>query len=334
MADTHHIAILTPVFDDWEALALLLQRIDKSLQENDIRAHVLIVNDGSTRAMPAGFGQGTNRAIETIDVLHLRRNLGHQRAIAVGLAYINEHQPSRAVVVMDSDGEDRAEDVPRLIRAFDETPEQIVFAARRRRMESALFRIFYRIYCFLHLVLTGIRVEVGNFSIVPADALERLVVTSELWSHYAASVFRARIPFRTIPADRGPRLAGRSKMRFAALVGHGLSAISVFGDIVSVRLLVCAALFIAAALGLIAAGAVLRFTGAVHLPDSALWLMTALAIICTQAVIMAFVMAFVVHHAKANTIFIPERDAPAFVKLRERIIPRELYLHRRRAGAL
>jgi glycosyltransferase involved in cell wall biosynthesis len=334
MADTHRIVIVTPVFDDWEALALLLRAVDKALSTVQVQAHVLVVDDGSFTDMPASLGNGLSVAIESVDVLHLRRNLGHQRAIAVGLVYIHEHLPGQPVLIMDSDGEDRPEDLPRLIAAFRESPEQIVFAARRKRLESFVFRVFYLLYCLLHLMLTGIRVEVGNFSIVPASALERLAVASELWSHYAAAVFRARIPFRTIPADRGRRLAGRSKMRFAALVAHGLSAISVFGDVVSVRLLVSAALFIAAAFGLIVTGAVLRFTGTFRLPDGALWLMTALAVVCTQAVIMAFVMAFVVHHARANATFIPERDAPAFVKLRERIYPRELYLYRRKAGAL
>lgn len=43
------------------------------------------------------------------------------------------------------------------------------------------------------------------------------------------------------PASTGNRLSGASKMNFAALLVHGLSALSVFGDIVGARLLAASA---------------------------------------------------------------------------------------------
>ena len=101
-----------------------------------------------------------------------------------------------------------------------------------------MFRFFYHIYRVLHRALTGVSVRVGNFSILPATFLTTLVAMSELWNHYAAAVFRSKLPFTMIPVPRGTRIAGRSRMNFTALVSHGLSAISVFGDIVGVRLLV------------------------------------------------------------------------------------------------
>jgi polyisoprenyl-phosphate glycosyltransferase len=40
-------------------------------------------------------------------VIKLKRNVGHQRAIAIGLNYVADHHPDIAcTVVMDSDGED------------------------------------------------------------------------------------------------------------------------------------------------------------------------------------------------------------------------------------
>ena len=46
-------------------------------------------------------------------VLRLRRNVGHQRAIALGLTYLQVEAGCEAVIVMDADGEDRPADVPR-----------------------------------------------------------------------------------------------------------------------------------------------------------------------------------------------------------------------------
>ncbi len=232
------VVILIPLYNDWASLRLLLVDLDGVLAHASLRARVLVVDDGST-AGPEGGGWGPYTTLGPIEVVHLRRNLGHQRAIAVGLPYIADHIPCRAVVLMDSDGEDAPSDVPRLLARFEEEGgRKIVFAERARRSESPTFIVFYILYKWAHVALTGIGVRVGNFSVIPRRRLESLAVVSELWSHYAAAVFKSRQPFCSVPTHRATRLAGKPQMNFVRLVVHGLSAISVFSDIIGVRLLV------------------------------------------------------------------------------------------------
>src|SRR5262249_10223862 len=151
------------------------------------------------------------QALICIDILHLRRNLGSQRAIAIGLAYIEENITCGAVVLMDSDGEDDPRDVPRLLAKYQqEAGKKIVFAGRARRSESFLFRVFYLLYKVMHIVLTGRRIRVGNFSVIPRSHLRALVVVSEMWNHYAAAVFASQQPFVIVPTTRARRLAGES----------------------------------------------------------------------------------------------------------------------------
>src|SRR5438309_504196 len=83
-----------------------------------------------------------------------------------------------------------------------------IFAERRRRGEDVAFQAFFAAYRWGHRLLTGMAVRVGNFSIVPAAQLERIVVVSELWNHYAAAVFQAGLPHETIPTRRLRRLTG------------------------------------------------------------------------------------------------------------------------------
>ena len=59
------------------------------------------------------------RTLFTLQILHLQRNIGHQKAIAVGLAYIKENLACDKVLVMDSDGEDKPEDAAALLRQFN-----------------------------------------------------------------------------------------------------------------------------------------------------------------------------------------------------------------------
>src|SRR3990172_366563 len=126
-----------PLYNDWEALSILLPTLERELSAHGMKAAILIADDGSTAPAPAGFRQDSFTAIESIEILLLRRNLGHQRAIAVGLAYIEANRPCHAVVVMDCDGEDNPRDVPRLVKECRANEGQkIIFAARTRRPES------------------------------------------------------------------------------------------------------------------------------------------------------------------------------------------------------
>jgi polyisoprenyl-phosphate glycosyltransferase len=321
---TNRLVILIPVFNDWQAVALLLPALDHALADSRMRIDVLLVNDGSTQAPePLLFAQLLEQ-LSSVQILHLRRNLGHQRAIAVGLVYVYRHFECAAVVVMDGDGEDRPSDARRLIEEFRRYGQKsIIFAERAKRMEKIAFRFSYWLYRTTHRLMTGVPVRVGNFSIVPWQAVERLVVVSELWNHYAAAVVRARIPYRTVPMDRGPRSHGESKMNFVALLVHGFSSISVFSDIVSTRLLLAASALTALLVTSTVAITMLSWQGHFSVPAWAAWLGGLLLVILAQAVIGSFLLAFSILSARANITFIPLRDTPHYVDRLERVFSRD-----------
>lgn len=233
------VAILIPVFNDWESLCRLLAEIDATLGASKMQGRITLVDDGSTEQAPEELkGQGY-RHLATIEVVHLVCNLGHQRAIAVGLVHLSKCEAgAKYVVVMDADGQDRPEDIPRLIAELKKQECKVVFAARSKRSEEYAFRIMYHVYRLIYLLLTGVSIRWGNFSAVSACALPALISRSDIWNHYAAAVVRSRIRFSTVSLPRGNRYLGESHMRYGSLVIHGLSGISVFSDIVGVRLMI------------------------------------------------------------------------------------------------
>lgn len=232
------LTIVMPVLDDWDAAALVLARLSAVFANRDERPEVLLVDDGSAQGPPGAYPQAELPGLASLHVLHLRRNLGHQRALAVAIAWIEAQDGETDLVLMDADGEDRPEDLPRLLeRLHEEDAPVVVFAERRRRTESLGFRAGYLAYRWLHRLLTGVSVRVGNFCAVDRRLLPRLAATAELWNHFAAAVFATRVAHRTVPTARGHRLAGSSRMDYAKLVMHGLSAIAVFSEVIAARLL-------------------------------------------------------------------------------------------------
>src|SRR6185436_20842919 len=136
------VAILMPVYNDWNAAETILGQLGVALANRKGPITIVLVNDGSSPHLRSkDFGR--NSPFHEIIVVNLRRNVGHQRAIAIGLAWIYEHLVCRSVVVMDADGEDRPEDVPRLLDRFEQgDASSVVFAERIRRGEGFVFSCF------------------------------------------------------------------------------------------------------------------------------------------------------------------------------------------------
>lgn len=302
------LVILSPVYEDWAAALVLLQHIDRRLGESGLRAEAVFVDDGSTQLPSADHGLRL-RHVTRVTVLPLRRNLGHQRAIAVGLAFVEQNRQCRAVVVMDSDGEDSPDDIPRLVLRMDETRgAKLIFAERTKRLENAKFQVLYQLYRWLHLLLTGISVRVGNFSIVPAALLHRLVVVSELWNHYAAAVFASRIPHDSIPTARARRIAGQSKMSFVALVAHGLAAMSVHSERLAVRVLAATMTMVVTAAAVLVVVLVIRVSTDLAIPGWASSVVLALLVLIAQLLTLSAVFVFTIMHRRSSAAFLPARD--------------------------
>jgi glycosyltransferase involved in cell wall biosynthesis len=313
--------VIIPVFNDWVSVAELLSRLDAIAAAESLTLRVLIVDDGSTRRDDEALRRLAPSALGPVEILRLRRNVGHQRAIAIALAYTDQHIERQPIVIMDGDGEDRPEDVPRLLRALDEGASDgaIVFAERRRRSEGASFRVFYWLYRTGHRLLTGEPVRVGNFSAIPAEQLPRLVAVSQLWNHYAAAVFDSRVPRRTIPTTRGTRYAGTSHLNYVDLSVHGLSAMSVFAPRIGVRLLAVSVAFAALAVVGIAAALLKAYRGGGPMPMWVPSLVGTLVVLIFQAAAISLMFVFTILGGRETAAFLPLRDYAFYVAGLDRV---------------
>jgi hypothetical protein len=249
-------------------------------------------------------------------VLHLARNLGHQRAIAVGLSHVEVSIRCDCVIVMDADGEDRPEDVVRLIRQFRTDGNAIVVSRRRKRSEGAVFRFSYRLYKASFRALTGQSVDFGNFCLIPRPLLVHIVAMSEIWSNFPAGVIQSRLPIQHMPTERGTRYEGRSSMNFVSLVMHGLGAISVFSDAVFIRVMLLSLGFLVLTGLAIFAVLMLKLTGHAT-PGWASNLAVSLSILAVQMVMLSIVAAFMVLNNRTTATVIPRLTYRSFILRRE-----------------
>ena len=147
--------------------------------------------------------------------------------------------------------------------------------------------------------------RVGNFSVIPRPMLSRLVAMSDLWNHYAATVFKARLPFVTLATPRGYRLAGKSRMNFVALVIHGLSAMSVFSDRIGVRLLIVTTFVLAVAMSGLGAVLAIRLSTDWAIPGWATTATGLLVVVALQGLLMMIVFIMIVLGGRGTAGFLP-----------------------------
>jgi len=301
------LAIVTPVYNDWESLHQLVLEIDGiAAALSPYQIEMFAINDGSTEQLPRMLPSGNEvKHVRRVELVNLVCNIGHQRAIAIGLSTVAERGRYDFVLVMDADGEDDPSYIEQLLRCGEETEGHVVVARRVKRSEGTGFRVFYFLYrCFFRAV-TGRSISFGNFCLIPSSLLQRIVFMPDVWNHLAASITRARLPITSVSTVRGARYAGASTMNLVSLIIHGLSAISVYADFAFVRiLLVGMGMGLVTVLGMaVAAG--IRFLTDLAIPGWATNVVGIMLIIMIQAVILSLVAVFLLLSGRSNAAIVP-----------------------------
>jgi hypothetical protein len=307
------VALVVPIFNDFVSFTQLCREVDVLVADWDATLFVFGVDDGSSpTAEPVCFDPPLDN-IAQVQLVKLRCNLGHQRAIAVGLVEVAEEGRFDAIIVADSDGEDRPIDMGRLIAEHRASRDAIVVGRRSKRSEGLRFRLFYVLYKALFHAFTGQKIDFGNFVLIPAAALDRLVHMPETWNHLAASVLRSRLPLRAVGCHRGTRYAGTSSMNLVSLLIHGLSAVSVFSDFVFARMLVASGAITVFAIIMATTAIVIRLGSSLAVPGWATSVVGISMIILFQALLFSMIAALTMLRNRSAVAFVPSEHAHIYI---------------------
>lgn len=231
--------VVTPSYGDVASFSELHQRIHEvALRSPALRGLSLcfvVVDDTG----------GLDQEIAKLDTLADVRvvtppfNVGHQRAIVLGLRVIlPEVADSDLIVTMDADGEDRPEDLERLLAPLLDEPENwqsLCVARRTERKESLQFRMLYLVFRALFRVGTGTTVRSGNYAAYRGWIARRMLQHPSFDLCYSSALVAFGLDVRPVPCPRGERYAGQSKMSLQRLVMHGVRMLMPFTDRLAIR---------------------------------------------------------------------------------------------------
>ncbi len=215
---------LLPLYNDWESFSLLLEKISKELSIIKKEAEILIVNDFSD-IKPPKFKKYSN--ILKIKILNLRENLGSQKAISIGLAYLKNLDEEMIITVLDSDGEDDVKKITTMIENAEKNHDKVVVSTRAKRQENFIFKLAYLAHKILTVLLTFKWISFGNFSSFNSNQLEKILSNNSSWLAVSSCVAKNCNILR-IEAERKKRLIGISKLSYIGLISHSLRVNAVF----------------------------------------------------------------------------------------------------------
>lgn len=218
--------ILIPVYNDWKSLNKLLIEIDKSLKDDSsFTTQILVINDLSTEKCNLNIKNFSS--IKKIEIINLKKNLGSQKSIAVGLNYLKKIKDNFFITVMDGDGEDNPYEIKKMLNEAIKYESFVITSNRKKRRESMLVVLLYRIHLIISFLFTFKWISFGNFTTFSSKNLEKLLSNNSSWYAHSSSVLK-NCRIKRLYAKREKRYFDKSKLNMFALMEHSLRVNAVF----------------------------------------------------------------------------------------------------------
>ena len=135
------LAIVIPVLNEAESIALLLEEITTTLAV-ETGYEIIVVDDGSTDATRDELSRCLERC-PMLRIIHHQTRHGQSAAIATGVDAAHTHW----IITLDGDGQNDPSDILRLYRTLREAPADVglVIGHRARRRDNLLRLLSSRI---------------------------------------------------------------------------------------------------------------------------------------------------------------------------------------------
>jgi len=238
----NNIFIIVPTFNDSRSLNKLLFILDKKVSKRNAIFRVVIVNDCSSEKIILERKKFYN--IKNIKILNLKKNVGSQKAIYIGLKYIKKYKYKSVISILDSDGEDNPYKLKKLIQLAAKENKVIFVANRSKRLENIFLRILNKIRLLITFILTGKNINFGNFSAFSSENLKNVFSNTNLWLAYSGGILKNCKKVKLINIEKKKRYYGTSKVNLKFLIDHSIKIICVFRTEILIRSIFVSSLII------------------------------------------------------------------------------------------
>ena len=204
----YSLSVVVPIYNDEEVIAELLRRLTAVLESLVNDYEIILIDDGS-RDRSWTIMQDERAQRQHLRIARLSRNFGQQNAIAAGLSLTTKD----LIVLMDSDLQDRPEDIPLLIDALLADPEATMAIAQwQERKDSRMKKAVSRLFQIVSNKITDIHQmpRLGIFRVMKKSVVDELRNFPERTATAVSLLYFIGHKYVAVPLKRDARFAGKS----------------------------------------------------------------------------------------------------------------------------
>jgi polyisoprenyl-phosphate glycosyltransferase len=221
-AEVPFFSVVVPVFNEEGNVPELHRRLVATLEGMGRPFEIVFVDDGSRDGSYAAI-ERLFQVDQRVRAVRFSRNFGHHLAITAGL----DAARGEAVVLMDSDLEDRPEVIPTLFAKLEEGFD-VVYGIRQGRTHSLFKRVTSRLFmAFMNRIADGgIALNTSILRIARRPVVDAVAACRE--QHRFILGLFSWVGFRQIgiEVEHGERFAGETKYSLLKMVKLAMNTIT------------------------------------------------------------------------------------------------------------
>ena len=209
------IDIVIPVYESSSTIQILLERIQKVVHESNLKASIILVDDGSKDNSWELIRKWMLESSLKSTAIRLYKNYGQHPATMVGLKYTS----GDFVVIMDCDLQDQPEAIPFLLSKIKENDSDLV-VVRSKERRSLIVNVTSRIF---H-TFNSAPANITTFRMARKSLIDLLLKFPEAYKLSGPVLLEISRKTDFIDYQRSERVNG-SRYTFSARLGIGMKFI-------------------------------------------------------------------------------------------------------------
>ena len=207
MKPTQSLSIVIPVYNDEDVLDELVRRLVPVAESLSEDFEVIFIDDGS-RDQSWKILVKLQKGNPKLKIIKLARNFGQSNSTAAGL----DHASGDIIVIMDSDLQDRPEDIPKLIQSMEENDTDMAIVKWISRKDSFSKKFFSKFFHSISNRITNLHYEpgLGVFRVLRKNALDQIKSIPETTGTTLSLMYWSGFDYSIVELQRDARYAGAS----------------------------------------------------------------------------------------------------------------------------
>ncbi|MEA2104722.1 MAG: glycosyltransferase family 2 protein [Candidatus Cloacimonadota bacterium] len=216
------LSIIIPIFNDEEVIFKLIGRLIPVVKSFSSQYEILFIDDGSWDET-FNLLKKYRAKNDKIKIIKLSKNYGQSNAITAGL----DNAKGKILVIMDSDLQDKPEDIPILLAALEENNVPMVIAKWEKRKTQFWKRCVANLFFRISNLITDIHhpPNLGVFRAFYKILYDENIKNTDYSGTTLSQFYKLKFDYQIVNLQRDSRFAGNSGYNLKKMIKLALDRI-------------------------------------------------------------------------------------------------------------